>query len=328
MNAWNAAIVKTTGCAVLAAGVMGGAQAQTYPTKPIRMIVTFPAGSGADIVARAVGQKMSESLGQQVVIDNRAGAGGIIGSDTAAKASPDGYTIVMVSAAHTINASMYRKLPYDAVKDFAPITMLASTPYLLVANPALSAKNVAELIALAKAKPGQINYASGGVGVGSHLAGELFKTTAGVNIVNVPYKGAPQATSDVVAGQVQLSFSTMPTALPLVRSGRLRALAVTSAQRVPATPDIPAIAETVPGFEVGTWQGLLAPAGMSKPILAKIHEHAVQAVKNPEVAERLTAQGYQTVGNTPAAFAKIIDVETARWKSVVKAAGIPQIDNN
>ena len=328
MNRWNAAIVKAAGCMTLLCGVAGVAPAQPYPTKPIRMIVTFPAGSGADIVARAVGQKMSESLGQQMVIDNRAGAGGIIGSDTAAKASPDGYTIVMVSAAHTINASMYRKLPYDAVKDFAPITMLASTPYLLVANPGLSAKNVAELIALAKAKPGQINYASGGVGVGSHLAGELFKTAAGVNIVNVPYKGAPQATSDVVAGQVQLSFSTMPTALPLVRSGRLRALAVTSAQRVPATPEIPTIAETVPGFEVGTWQGLLAPAGMPKPILAKLHEHAVQAVRYPEVAERLTAQGYQTVGNTPQAFAKIIDVETAGWKSVVKAAGIPQIDNN
>ncbi|HEX3170255.1 MAG TPA: tripartite tricarboxylate transporter substrate-binding protein, partial [Burkholderiales bacterium] len=204
------------------------ALAQAYPVKPIRMIVTFPAGSGADIVARTVGQKMAESLGQQVVVDNRAGAGGIVGSELTAKAIPDGYTIVMVSSAHTINASMYTRLPYDPAKDFAPITMLASTPYLLVAHPSVPVKNVAELIALAKARPGQINYASGGVGVGSHLAGELFKNMAGVDIVNVPYKGAPQATADVVGGQVQLSLSTMPTALPLVRAGKLNALAVTS----------------------------------------------------------------------------------------------------
>jgi len=303
------------------------AVAQAYPSRPVRLIVTFPPGSGADIVARAVGQKMSESLGQQIVIDNRAGAGGIIGSETAARATPDGYTLLMVSSAHAINPAMYRKLPYDPVRDFTPITMLASTPYLLVAHPSFAAKSVADLIALAKTRPGQIQYASGGVGVGSHLAGELFRTVAGVDIVNVPYKGAPQATTDVVAGQVPLSFSTMPTALPLARSGKLRALAVTSIQRVPATPDIPTIAETVPGFEVGTWQAVLGPAGLPQAILSRIHEQAVVAVKSPDVAERLSSQGYQTVGNTPREFAKIIDAETARWKSVVKAAGIRQIDN-
>jgi|KBSMisStandDraft_5_1062788.scaffolds.fasta_scaffold24251_4 tripartite-type tricarboxylate transporter receptor subunit TctC len=300
--------------------------AQSYPTKPIRMIVTFPAGSGADIVARTIGQKMAESLAQQIVIDNRAGAGGIIGSDLAAKAAPDGYTIVMVSSAHTINASMYSKLPYDPARDFAPITMLASTPYLLVAHPSLPVRNVAELIALAKSKPGQINYASGGIGVGSHLAGELFKTMAGVDIVNVPYKGAPQATADVVGGQVQLSLSTMPTALPLVRAGKLRAIAVTSLNRVPATPEVPSVAETVPGFDVRTWQGLLAPLRTPPSIIAKLRDHAIKALNANEVTERLSAQGYQTVGNTPDEFSQIIKAEIARWISVVKTAGIKPIE--
>jgi tripartite-type tricarboxylate transporter receptor subunit TctC len=316
------AVVQVVGLALFGSAAF----AQTYPVKPIRMIVTFPAGSGADIVARTVGQKMAESLGQQVVVDNRAGAGGIIGSDLTAKALPDGYTIVMVSSAHTINASMYSKLPYDPAKDFAAITMLASTPYLLVAHPSVPVKNVAELIALAKAKPGQINYASGGVGVGSHLAGELFKTMAGVDIVNVPYKGAPQATADVVGGQVQLSLSTMPTALPLVRAGKLHSLAVTSLKRVPATPEIPAIAETVPGFDVRTWQGLLAPWGTPPAIIAKLREHALKALSAPDVTERLTAQGYQTVGNTPQEFTQTITTEIARWKTVVKTARIKPIE--
>ncbi|MCX7138383.1 MAG: tripartite tricarboxylate transporter substrate binding protein [Proteobacteria bacterium] len=323
MKTWQAVVMAE----VLALALFGsGVYAQTYPTKPIRMIVTFPAGSGADIVARTAGQKMAESLGQQVVIDNRAGAGGIIGSDLAAKAIPDGYTIVMVSSAHTINASVYRKLPYDPEKDFAPITMLASTPYLLVAHPSVPIKTVADLIALAKAKPGQINYASGGIGVGSHLAGELFKTMTGVDIVNVPYKGAPQATADVVGGQVQLSLSTMPTALPLVRAGKLRAIAVTSLQRVPATPEFATIAETVPGFDVRTWQGLLAPKGTPPAIIAKLREHAVKALEARDVNERLSVQGYQTVGNTPQEFTQIVKSEIARWKSVVKAAGIKPIE--
>jgi tripartite-type tricarboxylate transporter receptor subunit TctC len=204
--------------------------------------------------------------------------------------------------------------------------MLASTPYLLVAHPSVPVKNVAELIALAKAKPGQINYASGGVGVGSHLAGELFKTMAGVDIVNVPYKGAPQATADVVGGQVQLSLSTMPTALPLVRAGKLQSLAVTSLKRVPATPDIPAIAETVPGFDVRTWQGLLAPVGTPPAFIAKLREHALKALSAGDVTERLTAQGYQTVGNTPQEFAQIINTEITRWKTVVKTARIKPIE--
>lgn len=312
-------------CMFSISGGISIALAQAYPTKPIRMIVTFPPGSGIDIVARMVGQKMAETLGQQIVIDNRAGAGGTIGSDLAAQAAPDGYTIVMVSAGHTINPSVYSKLPYDAARDFTPITMLVFGPYLLVAHPSVPVKNVAELIALAKAKPGQINYASGGVGVGSHLAGELFKTMAGIDIINVPYKGTPQAITDVVGGQVQVSFSTMPPALPLVRAGKLRALGVTSAKRVAAYPEFPTIAETVPGFEVGTWQGILAPADTPQAIIVMLHDHAVKAMQLPDVTERLSAQGYQTVGNTPHEFRRLIVTETERWKSVVKKAGIKPI---
>jgi tripartite-type tricarboxylate transporter receptor subunit TctC len=311
---------------VLTACISGGAvtvSAQSYPTRPLRMLVSAPAGSGADIVARLVGQKMSEATGQQIVIDNRGGAGGSIATDLTAKSNPDGYTILMVTAAHTINPSVFIKLPYDPVKDLAAITMLSSTPYLFVAHPSLAAKNVAELIALAKAKPRQLNYAAGGVAVGSHLAGELFKMRTGAEIVNVPYKGAPQATNDVVAGQVQLAFITMPTALPLVRAGKLRALAVTSAKRVAATPEFPALSETVPNFDVRTWQGLLAPAGTPPPIIVRLHDVAVKGVTSADVAAALTAQGYEPVGNSPAEFDKLIRNEITMWKAVVKAAGIP-----
>lgn len=298
------------------------ASAQSFPAKPIRMLVSAPAGSGADIVARLVGQKMSEAMGQQIVIDNRGGAGGSIATDLTAKSHPDGYTIMMVTAGHTINPSVFIKLPYDPVKDLAAITMLSSTPYLFVAHPSLPAKNVAELIALAKAKPRQLNYAAGGVAVGSHLAGELFKMRTGADIVNVPYKGAPQAMNDVVAGQVHLAFITMPTALPLVRAGKLRALAVTSAKRVAATPEFPALAETVPNFDVRTWQGLLAPAGTPAAVIARLHDTAVKGVTSADVAAALTVQGYEPVGNSPAEFEKLIRNEIAMWKAVVKAAGI------
>lgn len=310
-------------CVILAGSAATTVCAQQYPAKPIRMLVSAPAGSGADIVARLVGLKMSEAMGQQIVIDNRGGAGGSIATDLTAKSSPDGYTIMMVTAGHTINPSVFIKLPYDPVKDLAAITMLSSTPYLFVAHPSLPAKNVAELIALAKAKPRQLNYAAGGVAVGSHLAGELFKMRTGADIVNVPYKGAPQATIDVVAGQVHMAFITMPTALPLVRAGKLRALAVTSAKRVAATPEFPALAETVPNFDVRTWQGLLAPAGTPAAVIARLHDTAVKGVTSADVAAALTAQGYEPVGNSPAEFEKLIRNEIAMWKAVVKAAGIP-----
>lgn len=321
----NTRVVRSSGALIVAATLpcgFGAAQAQQYPDKPIRMLVSSPAGSGADIVARLTGQKMSENFGQQFVIDNRGGAGGSIATDLTAKSNPDGYTILMVTAGHTINPSVFKKLPYDPVKDLAPITLLSSTPYLFVAHPSVPAKSVAELITLAKANPRQLNYAAGGIAVGSHLAGELFKMRAGVDLVNIPYKGAPQATNDVVAGQVQLAFITMPTALPLVKAGKLRALGVTSAKRVAATPEFPAIAETVPNFDVRTWQGLLAPAGTPPAIIAKLHAAAVRAIKAADVVEALKAQGYESVGNTPREFERLIKDEMATWKDVVKAAGI------
>lgn len=309
----NTRVVRSSGALIVAATLpcgFGAAQAQQYPDKPIRMLVSSPAGSGADIVARLTGQKMSENFGQQFVIDNRGGAGGSIATDLTAKSNPDGYTILMVTAGHTINPSVFKKLPYDPVKDLAPITLLSSTPYLFVAHPSVPAKSVAELITLAKANPRQLNYAAGGIAVGSHLAGELFKMRAGVDLVNIPYKGAPQATNDVVAGQVQLAFITMPTALPLVKAGKLRALGVTSAKRVAATPEFPAIAETVPNFDVRTWQGLLAPAGTPPAIIAKLHAAAVRAIKAADVVEALKAQGYESVGNTPREFERLIKDET------------------
>jgi tripartite-type tricarboxylate transporter receptor subunit TctC len=294
-----------------------------YPTKPVRMIVVFPPGSGTDIAARLVAQELSEKFGKPFVIDNRAGAGGMIGTEAAANSNPDGYTLLVVSSSYTINPSVYAKLPYDPNKAFTPISMLGSTPYLLVAHPSVPVKNVRDIIELAKAKPNQMNYATGGIGVGSHLAGELFKTMAKVQITMVPYKGAPQATADVVAGQVQLSFSTMPTALPLVRSGKLTAVGLTSLQRVAAVPDIPTLAESgLPGFDVETWFGMLAPAQIPQPILKRVHEGVVAAVNKDTVRERLTAQGYQPVGNTPEAFARQIRNETTKWIGVVKAAGI------
>jgi tripartite-type tricarboxylate transporter receptor subunit TctC len=311
-----------SGMLFVAGGGAVTACAQAYPDKPIRMLVSSPAGSGADIVARLTGQKMSETFRQQFVIDNRGGAGGSIATDLTAKSNPDGYTILMVTAGHTINPSVLKNLPYDSVKDLVPITLLSSTPYLFVAHPSVPVRNVAELIALAKANPRQLNYAAGGIAVGSHLAGELFKMRAGIDLVNIPYKGAPQATNDVVAGQVQLAFITMPTALPLVRAGKLRALGVTSAKRVVATPEFPAIAETVPNFDVRTWQGLLAPAGTSPAIIATLHAAAVQAIKAADVVEALKSQGYESVGNTPKEFKQLIKDEIATWKDVVKSAGI------
>ena len=320
-------------CALGLAAVFAGASAQVfaqstrdvaaYPTKPVRMIVVFPPGSGTDIAARLVAQELSEKMGKPFVIDNRAGAGGMVGTEAAANSNPDGYTLLVVSSSYTINPSVYAKLPYDPSKAFAPISMIGSTPYLLVAHPSVQVKTVRDIIELAKAKPNQMNYATGGIGVGSHLAGELFKTMAKVEIVMVPYKGAPQATADVVAGQVQLSFSTMPTALPLVRSGKLVALGLTSLKRVPAVPDIPTIAESgLPGFDVETWFGMLAPAKIPPTILKRVHEAVVAAINKDQVRERLTAQGYQTVGNTPEAFGRQIKAETAKWIGVVKAAGI------
>jgi tripartite-type tricarboxylate transporter receptor subunit TctC len=298
-----------------------------YPVKPIRLVVVNPPGSGVDIVARMIAKPLSEALRQQLIVDNRPGASGIVAADLVSKSLPDGYTLLMgSSSSQAVNASIYTNLPYDPIKDLAPISLLASTPYLLVAHPSLAAKTVKELIAMAKEKPGQLNYATGGLAVASTLAGELFKSIAGVNIVMVPYKGTPQATSDVVAGQVQLAFSTMPAGLPLVRAGKLRALGVTSAKRLTATPDIPTISESgLPGYEVQTWFGLLAPRAIPADILNRLHREAVTAVQHADIRDKLIPQGYEVTGTTPAQFGTLIVSEIAKWTKVVNAAGIPKL---
>jgi tripartite-type tricarboxylate transporter receptor subunit TctC len=304
-------------------GTSEGAPAQTYPDKPIRLVVPFPAGGTTDILARAVGQKLGEHLGQQVVVDNKPGAGGNIGSDIVAKSAPDGYTLVMGTVGtHAINASLYKKMPYDHIKDFVPVSLVALVPNILVVHPSVPANSVKELIAYAKANPGKLNFASSGNGTSIHLSGELFKTTAGVEMTHVPYKGSAPAVTDLLGGQVQLMFDNMPSALPHVKAGKLKALGVTTAKRFPAAPDIPAIAEAgVPGYEASSWFGVLAPAGTPKEIVNKLSSEIAKILQTPEIKERLLSQGAEPVGNTPDQFAAFIKAETAKWAKVVKESG-------
>jgi tripartite-type tricarboxylate transporter receptor subunit TctC len=304
-------------------GTSEGAPAQTYPDKPIRLVVPFPAGGTTDILARAVGQKLGEHLGQQVVVDNKPGAGGNIGSDIVAKSAPDGYTLVMGTVGtHAINASLYKKMPYDHIKDFVPVSLVALVPNILVVHPSVPANSVKELIAYAKANPGKLNFASSGNGTSIHLSGELFKTTAGVEMTHVPYKGSAPAVTDLLGGQVQLMFDNMPSALPHVKAGKLKALGVTTAKRFPAAPDIPTIAEAgVPGYEASSWFGVLAPAGTPKEIVNKLSSEIAKILQTPEIKERLLSQGAEPVGNTPDQFAAFIKAETAKWAKVVKESG-------
>lgn len=293
-----------------------------YPERPVRVIVTFPAGGGTDIVARMVFQKVAERSGATFVIDNRGGAGGTIGTDLAAKSAADGYTLVVVSGSHTINPSLYKKLPYDTVRDFAPVTMLVTGPGLLVVHPSLPARTVRQLIALAKERPGQMLYASAGNGTPPHLAAELFKHMTGTNIVHIPYKGNAQAMTDLIAGQVSLSFPTIPSALPHVQAGKLRALGVTSARRSSALPEVPAIAEAgVPGYEGSAWYGVLAPAGTPQGIIGRLQNELHNTLRLPELRDKLIAQGLEPVANTPAEFAAIIALEITKWSKVVAASG-------
>jgi tripartite-type tricarboxylate transporter receptor subunit TctC len=302
---------------VLAATVI---YAQPYPNKAIRFVVPFPPGGGTDIVARTVTTKLSEALGVPVVVDNRGGAGGTIGTELVARAAPDGYTLVLVSGSHVINPSIYQKLPYDSLRDFSPITLLVSAPGVLVVNPLVPAKNVQELIQLAKSKPGQLNYASAGSGTPPHLAAELFKAMAGVDIIHVPYKGNAQALTDVLGGYVSLTFPTMPSALPHVKNGKLRALGVTSAQRSRSAPEIPTIAESgVPGYEASSWYGVLAPASTPPAIVNKLHDAILNLLQLQDVKERLFGQGLEPSGETPEQFTKRIEREIQKWSKVVKA---------
>ncbi len=307
----------------LALGPLNAALAQSYPSKPIRVIVPFPPGGTTDILARALGIHLTKAWGQPVPIENRPGAGGNIGADLVAKSPPDGYTLIMGTVGtHAINMSLYSRMPYDTVKDFAPITLVASVPNVLVVHPSMPVKTVRDLIELAKSKPGQINFASSGNGTSIHLAGELFKTMAGVSMVHVPYKGSAPAVADLLGGQVSLMFDNMPSSLPHIKAGKLRGIAVTSARRSPATPELPTIAEAaLPGYEASSWFGMLAPAGTPKEIVGKLNHTIVASLQTPEMKERLSSQGAEPVGNTPEEFAAYIQAEIAKWAKVVKASG-------
>ena len=298
--------------------------AQDYPSKPIRFIVGFAPGGVTDIVARALSQKLYERLGQQVVVDNRAGGGGIIAAVTVAKAPPDGYTLLMSSVSiMATNVSMYSKLPYDPVRDFAPITLAVATPYLASVQAALPANTLGEFIALAKAKPGQLNFGSSGSGGGAHLAVELFKAMAGINLAHVPYKGAALALNDLLGGHIQLTFSQPPVVLPHIRSGRVKGLAITSAQRLAALPEFPTIAEAgLTGYEASSWQGVVAPAATPRAIILKLHAEIAQALRAPEIGARLAAEGSAPGGITPDEFALYIRREIVKWAKVVKESGV------
>lgn len=299
-----------------------GPSAQTYPTKAIRMVVPFGTGSTTDTLARILGQKLTESWGRQVVIDNRAGAGGNIGTEIVAKAAADGYTLLMAAGSHAINPSLYGKLPYDAVRDFAPVTQVGQAPQLLGANAALAANSVRELITLAAAKPGQIRYGSGGSGSPSHLAIELFKSMAGINLVHVPYKGGDPVLNALLSGEVQLYSGNIRSMMPHVKTGRLKALAVTSASRSAAVPEIPTVAESgLPGYSVTAWWGVLAPTKTPKAIVARLHRELAGQLQVAELRDRLAAVGIDTVGSRPEEFAAFIRQEIAIWAKVVKQSG-------
>jgi tripartite-type tricarboxylate transporter receptor subunit TctC len=297
--------------------------AANYPTKPVRLVVPFPAGGTTDILARAVAQKLSEAWGQQVIVDNRPGAGGNIGSDLVAKSKPDGYTLLMGTVGtHAINPSLYKNMPYDHVKDFVPVILVAGVPNVLVVNPSLPVHSVPELIAYAKANPGKLNFASSGNGTSIHLSGELFKAMTGVEMTHVPYKGSAPALTDLIGGQVQLMFDNLPSSLPFIKAGKLRALAVTSGARAAALPDRPTLAESgLPGFEASSWFGVLAPTGTPRDIVAKLNGAIAGWLASPEAKEKLLAQGAIAAGGTPEDFARHIGAETSKWAKVVKASG-------
>ena len=296
---------------------------QPYPTRPVRLVVPSAPGGGTDITARIMAPKFSEYLGQQVVVENRAGAATMIGGEVVARAAPDGYTLLMGISTLAINAAMYRKIAYDALKDFAPISQVVTLSNVLVTHPSLPARNVKELVAFAKSRPGQINFASAGVGTNPHLSMELFLSMSGLKMMHVPYKGSGQGIVDVIAGHVPVMMPAVPTALVYIKNGRLRPLGVSGAKRSQAAPDIPTIAEAgIPGYEATQWFGILAPAGTPRAIVDRWHRETVRALKDPEVRDRLVADGADPVGSTPEEFAAYLRAETVKWAKVVKAIGI------
>jgi tripartite-type tricarboxylate transporter receptor subunit TctC len=299
-------------------------EAQTYPSRPVRLIVPFPAGGGADIFARLIGRKLGEGLGQQVVADNRAGASGIIGCELAARAAPDGYTILMATTGtHTTNPAVYAKLPYDPVKDFAPISLVAESPFVLIVHPSLPVRNLKELIAFAKARPGELTYGSSGVGSSSHLGFELFNTMAGIKGIHVPYKGLPAATADTISGNLVMSWDSITASGPHIRTGRIRALGIGSAKRSALMPGIPTISEAgLKGFELGSWYALFGPAAMQRDTVKRLHGEVVKALAAKDVRDQFAALGAEAVGSTPEELAAVVKRDLVKWAKVARAANV------
>jgi tripartite-type tricarboxylate transporter receptor subunit TctC len=316
-------IAMLIGAVMLPLAGLAAGQAPGYPDKPIRIVVPFAVGGIADTFGREIGKKMTEDWGQPVVIDTRLGAGGNIGADIVAKAPPDGYTLVIGNiGSHAVNMSLFQNMPFDTVKDFTPIVHLLDAEGLLVVNPAIKATTVPELIALARSEPGKLSYGSGGLGTTSHLAGELFKAMTKVDIVHIPYKGNVPAITDLLGGQTSMAFATMPTVLPHVTAGKLRALAVLGATRSPALPNVPTVAETVPGFDVSNWIGVFGPAGMPPAIVAKLNAEVQKIMKSPEIQKRLEAEGAKFIPMSPEQFAAFQKSEITKWAKTIKEANI------
>lgn len=317
---WSAVVV----CALVPVSAMAAQadKASAYPARPIRLIVPLTAGGPTDILARIIAVPLGEPLGQQVIVDNRPGAGGNIGAEIAAKSAPDGYTLFMgTSGPLSINSSLYAKLPFDPIRDFAPIILAASAPFVVIVHPSVPANNMKELIALAKAKPGQLNYGSV-PGSASHLSTELFKMMAGVNIMHIPYKGAAPATTDVIGGQIQLSFASTPGSMPVVKAGKVKALAVTSAKRIAKLPDVPTVAESaLRGYDASVWYGVVAPTGTPRDIVQRLNKEIAKIVATPAHRDRMLASDFEPTSTTPEQFAAFIKSETAKWGKVVKASG-------
>jgi tripartite-type tricarboxylate transporter receptor subunit TctC len=308
--------------AIVGAAAVTNVCAQAYPAKPVRLIVAFPAGGGIDSVTRLLGPRLSEALGQQMIIENRVGASGNIGTDFVAKSPPDGYTVLMAYASHASNAALFDKLPYDTVKDFQPVSMIGAVPHVILVNPSMPVRTVSELVRLAKAKPGEILYSSPGNGTPLHLATELLNVMAGIKLSHIPYKGAQPAMVSTISGETHMTITTMVVATPLVNAGRLRAVAVASAKRVPTFPQLPTVAESgVRGTESNSWYGMLVPAGTPRPVVDRLHGAMLKALAAPDIREKFAAQSVEISGNTPEEFDAVIRAEIAKWSKVVKASG-------
>ncbi len=309
--------------AILSVGTVDAQTPVQYPVKAIRMIVPSAPGSGPDIMARTIAQKLSAAWNQPVVVEARPGAGGIIGSEAVAKSPPDGYTLIMGSAgSHSVNPGLYRKLPYDPLKDFAPVALVSSAPNILIVHPSLPVKSVKDLIALAKARPGELTFGSGGNGSTAHLSGEMFRMLAGINVVHVPFKGAPAAVLGVITGEISMAILNLPPALPHVKSGKLKALGVSTPKRSAAVPELPTIAESgLPGYSATAWYGVLAPAGTPREIILKLNAEIVKSLWTDEVKKRIASDGGEVIGSTPEEFTTVMKIDIAKWAKVVQASG-------